>query len=158
VAFLPKELGGAKEHAGAQLPAHHVGPLVQEQRQVAIALDPFGEEVADDGFRSRTDHVRLFKLLAARDGDDSEFGGEAFHMLGLFFEEAFRNEEREVGVLMAGGLEAGVEFSLQIFPNGIAVGFDDHAAFHDLGRFGHVALENGVLIPGGEILRARSDG
>ena len=30
VAFLPEELGGAEEHARAQLPADHVGPLVDQ--------------------------------------------------------------------------------------------------------------------------------
>ena len=40
VAFLPQELCRAQEQAGAHLPAHHVGPLIAQDRQVAIALDP----------------------------------------------------------------------------------------------------------------------
>ena len=59
---------------------------------------------------------------------------------------------------MAGGLEAVVELALQHFPDGVAVGLDDHAAFDDFGRFGHVALEDDVLIPGGKVLAARGDG
>ena len=43
------------------------------------------------------------------------------------------------------------------FPNGVAVGFDDHAAFDDFGGLRHVPLKNDVLIPGGEVGRARSD-
>ena len=40
VAFLPEELGRAQEQPGAHLPAHDVAPLVDEQRQIAIALNP----------------------------------------------------------------------------------------------------------------------
>ena len=50
VAFLPEKLGGAEKHARAQFPADHVGPLIEQHGQIAIALNPLGEEVADDGF------------------------------------------------------------------------------------------------------------
>ena len=46
VAFLPEELAGAQEQARAHLPAHHVGPLVDEQRQIAVALDPLARSSA----------------------------------------------------------------------------------------------------------------
>ena len=158
VALLPEKLGGAQEHARAQLPADDVGPLVHQHRQVAIALDPLREEVADDGFRRRADDVRLFEFLAARDGDHRELGREAFHVLGFLLQKALRDQQREIDVLMAGGLEAIVELALQDFPDGIAVGLDDHAAFDDFGRLGHVALEDDVLVPGSEVLAAGSDG
>ena len=157
VAFLPEELGGAQEHARAQLPADDVGPLVDQQRQIAPALNPLGEEVADDGLRSRTDHVRLFEFLAAGDGDHRQLRREAFHVLGFFLQEALRNQQREVDVLVAGGLEAVVELALQHFPDGVAVRLDDHAAFDDFGRLGHVALQHDVLIPGGKVLGSGSD-
>ena len=42
-AHLPQELAAADEGRGVlELPAHHVGPLVQSQRQVAVAADPLG--------------------------------------------------------------------------------------------------------------------
>ena len=41
VALLPQELARADEGRGLlELPAHHVGPLIQPQRQVAVAADP----------------------------------------------------------------------------------------------------------------------
>jgi len=158
VAFLPEELRGAEEHAGAQFPADDVGPLVEEHGQVPMALDPLGEEVADDGLRGGADDVGFFELLAAGMGDDGEFGREAFDVFGLLLQEALRNEQREIDVLVAGGFEAGVEFALEHFPDGVAVGLDDHAAFDDFGRLGHVALDDDVLIPGGEVFFAGSDG
>lgn len=50
MAFLPEELGGAEEEPGAEFPAHDVGPLVDEEREVAVALDPVFVGVPDDGF------------------------------------------------------------------------------------------------------------
>ena len=37
-------------------------------------------------------------------------------------------------------LETLVELALQRLPNRIAIRFDDHAAFDDFGRLGHIAL------------------
>ena len=45
-----------------------------------------------------------------------------------------------------------VQLALQHFPDRVAVGLDDHAAFDDFGRLRHVALQDDVLIPGGKIL------
>ena len=102
VAFLPQEFGGAQEHARAQLPADDVGPLVHQHGQIAPALNPLGEEVADDGFRRGPDDVGLFERLAAGDGDHGQLRREAFHVLGFFLQETLRNQQREVHVLMPG--------------------------------------------------------
>ena len=59
VALLPKEFRRTKEQPRAHLPAHHIGPLVDQQRQVAMALDPAREGVADDGLRGRAHNQRL---------------------------------------------------------------------------------------------------
>ena len=99
VAFLPEELGRAQEQARAHLPADDVGPLVDEERQVAIALHPARERVADDRLGGRPDDQRLFELaggtqLAVRAGfqpvmrDDRAFLGEAFDVLGFLLQEA----------------------------------------------------------------------
>ncbi len=68
VALLPEELGGAQEEPGAHLPADHVAPLVDQQRQVAPALDPLGEHRVDDRLGGGPHHQRLLELLAAADG------------------------------------------------------------------------------------------
>ena len=36
VALLPEEFGGAQKRARAHLPAHHVGPLVDQDGQIAV--------------------------------------------------------------------------------------------------------------------------
>ena len=38
--FLPQEFGGAQEDSRSQLPSHDVRPLVEQQRQIAVTVDP----------------------------------------------------------------------------------------------------------------------
>jgi len=71
-----------------------------EERQIAPALDPAGEEMPDDGLRGRPNDVVLSSFLR-RDGDDGELGGKPLHVLCLPLDEALRDEQREVGVLVA---------------------------------------------------------
>ena len=67
VAFLPEKFERAQEELGAQLPAHHAVPLVDQHGQIAVGLNPLGVGVADDGFRRRPDDQRLFQFFAAAD-------------------------------------------------------------------------------------------
>jgi hypothetical protein len=48
VAFLPKELRGAQEQTRAHFPADDIGPLVDQDRQVAVGLHPLRVAGADD--------------------------------------------------------------------------------------------------------------
>src|SRR5437764_4590900 len=61
VSFLPKELSCAEENAGPHLPANDVAPLIDQDRQIAIALDPLRVARADDCFRSRPNDQWLGK-------------------------------------------------------------------------------------------------
>ena len=151
MAFLPKELGGAQEQARAHLPAHDVRPLVDQQRQIAITLDPALKRVANDRLRSRTNDQRLFELgvwidhqlaalvLEAVVGDDRHLLGEALDVLSLLGDEAHGDEKREVAVVVSRILDAGVEFRLYALPHTPAPRLDDHAAADGAG-FGHVAV------------------
>ena len=49
VALLPQEFSGAQEQARPHLPADHIGPLVHQQRQVAVALNPIFVSLPNDG-------------------------------------------------------------------------------------------------------------
>ena len=66
VAFLPEELGGAQEDARPHFPADDVGPLVDEDRQVAIALDPLRVARADDRLAGGPDDERLGRARRRR--------------------------------------------------------------------------------------------
>ena len=89
--------------------------------------------------------------------DHRAFLGEAFHVLRFLREVAERNEEREVGVLVAGGLEHRIELPLHVFPDAVAPGLDHHAAAH-VGVLGQIRRADDLLIPFGKIfVAARRD-
>ena len=104
VALLPEELGGAQEQPGPQLPAHDVGPLVDQQREVPVALHPLGEVAVDDGLAGGPHHHRLLQLLAAAVGHDRQLRAEALDVLGLVAQVGLGDEQREVGVLAPAAL------------------------------------------------------
>ena len=153
VALLPEELARAEEQARAQLPAHDVGPLVEQQRQVAVALHPLGHELADDRLARGPHDDRLLELLAPGDGDHRELGAEALDVLGLALEVGLRDEEREVGVLGAAGLDALVDLGLHPLPDRVAVGPDHHRAA-DGAVLGQLRLLQDVLVPAREVVGA----
>ena len=72
--------------------------------------------------------------------------GEALHVLGLAAEERFGDEQREIGVHMTRLLEHPVELMLHLFPDGVAIGFDDHAAAHG-GLLGQIGLYHQIVVP-----------
>jgi len=174
VAFLPEKLRRTQEKARAHFPAHHVRPLVDEQRQVAVALHPAREGRADDRFRGRADHIRL-RQLAARDHlcfpclrifhclkammrHHCAFRREALRVFRLFLQIGKRDQQREVGVLVAGRLEAAVELLLDELPDPVTPWLDHHAA-PCLGVFREICSLDDLLIPLGKILRpGRADG
>ena len=140
VPLLPEELRGAEEEARAELPTHHVRPLVDEQRQVAVALHPLRERRADDRLRGGTNDERLLELCLGIGNEPAVFAGdqavvsddraflrEPLDVLGFLLEEALGDEQRKVGVLVPGGLEHAVEDALDVFPDGVAPGLDHHA-------------------------------
>ena len=79
VALLPEELARADEGRGVlELPAHHVGPLVQAQRQVPVAADPLrasrrrtikeAPEMAEQALRAPFRGAQWVKLHACKCG------------------------------------------------------------------------------------------
>ena len=136
VAFLPQEFSRTQEEAGTHFPAEHVGPLVDQDGQVAIGVDPVLVRIPDDGFRSGADDQFLLQfglgvyhyasavgvILQAIVGDDGTFLGKSFHMFCLAAEEGFRDEQGEIGIDMARFLEHVIQLALHFLPDGISVG------------------------------------
>ena len=95
----------------AHLPAHHVGPLIAKNGEVAIGVDPVFICAPDDGLRSRTDDEFFLKFRVGVDYDaatvrvvlqpvvchDGAFLGEAFDVLRFAAKIRFRDEKGEVG-------------------------------------------------------------
>ena len=160
VTFLPEEFAGAQEGTCAHFPTHHVAPLVAHQGQVAIRLYPVLIGVPYNGFRCGANDQLLFKLgggvylnsalvgfgTQPVVGNHSSLFCKALHMLGFARKKRFGNKQREIGVLCAGFFEHLVELVLHLFPDGIAIGLDNHATTH--GRLlCEVGLHDQVVIP-----------
>ena len=156
VTLLPEELRGAQEQPGTHLPAHHVRPLIDQDRQVAIGADPLGVHGVDNRLRGGADDERLLQLLAATVRDHGEFGSEPRHVLGFLMQERLGDEQREIGVLVSGLLEPRVQLALHRLPHGVSERADDHAAL-DGGVVGHLGLRDHVGVPARVILFPRRD-
>ena len=163
VALLPKELRGAQEQPRPHFPADDVRPLIDQDRQIAIALHPARERVADDRLRGRPHDQRLLELagrdqLAVRPRlepmmrDHCALFREALDVRGLLLHERQRDEQREVGVLVPGGLEHVIERALHVLPERVAPRADDHAAAHRR-CLREVGARDDLLVPLGVILR-----
>ena len=106
--------------------------------------DPaFRERRYDDG-HTAAEHAAAY----------GAFFRESFDVLGLFLEKALGDEDGEVGVDVTRGLEAAVEISLHILPDGVAPGLDDHAATHRR-VLGEIGGAHHLLVPLGVVLGPR---
>ena len=160
VAFLPQEFSRTQEEAGTHFPAEHVGPLVDQDGQVAVGVDPVLVRIPDDGFRSGADDQFLLQfglgvyhyasavgvILQAIVGDDGTFLGKSFHMFCLAAEEGFRDEQGEIGIDMARFLEHVIQLALHFLPDGISVGLYHHTAAYG-GLFGQVGFHHQFVVP-----------
>ena len=164
VAFLPEEFRCAQKQARPHFPADDVGPLIDQDWQVAIGLHPFRVAGADDCFGSWPNHQRFgqwtgrlhFSIgvhLQSCVGDDRAFLGEAFDVFRFLREITQRNEKREISVAMAGRAKHGVELTLHVFPNPVTPRSNHHATAHVRG-LGQLRRADDLLIPFGKILVA----
>ena len=160
MALLPKEFSRTQEETGTHLPTHHVSPLVAEDRQVAVGINPVLIGVPDDSLRSGSNDELLLQtslgvnhhtrtvgvVLQTIVGHHSTLLGKALNMFSLSAEEALGNEQREVGVDVARLLEHFVKLALHLLPDGVTVRLDDHTAAHSR-LLSQVSLNHQLIIP-----------
>src|SRR5690606_40711172 len=97
----------------------------------------------DNSFTCWTNHQLLLQFRIRVDNELSWFVGivfesvmsdhraflrKPFSIFFLRFEHAFRDENREIRILMTGFLKHPVKFTLHLLPNSITVGLDHHTA------------------------------
>ena len=92
------------------------------------------------------DDQPLFEVLGAALGHPGHLRREALDVLGLLQQQALGNQQREVGVDVAGRLDPVVELPLDQLPDGVAVRPDDHEAL-DRRIVGQLGLADDVQIP-----------
>ena len=160
VAFLPEEFRRAQEQARAHFPPHHVGPLIHEQRQITVTLDPVLVGVPNDGLRRGANDEFFFQARVGIHHHAFSVGVvlqavvchhcallcKAFHVCGLLAQVALGNEQREVSVDVSGVFEHAVEHVLHAFPNRKSVRLDDHASLH-IAVLGKVRLHHEFVVP-----------
>jgi hypothetical protein len=72
-------------------------------------------------------------------------------VLCLELQQRLRDQQREVGVLVAGRLDALIEQPLHVLPQAEPVGADHHAAAHR-GVIGELRLAHHLVVPAGEVV------
>ena len=88
-------------------------------------------------------------------GDHRALLGKPVDVLRLPLEKAHRNEEREVGVLVAGRLEHGIQGFANVLPYGVAPRLNHHTSAHrsvlrQVRRFDYLLIPLGIILfPGG---------
>lgn len=70
MSFLPKEFSTPQKQSCPHFPSDDIRPLIYQQRQITIGMDPILIAVPYDGFRGRS-HDELFFKLRFRIDDDS---------------------------------------------------------------------------------------
>src|SRR6201987_4397356 len=80
VTLLPEEFEGAQEKLRAKLPAHHAVPLIDQNRKIAVGLDPLRIGVTDDRFGRGPNHQRFVKLFATTVRYDSKLRRKPCHV------------------------------------------------------------------------------
>ena len=160
MAFLPEELSRSQEQTGTHFPTDHVGPLVAQNRQIAVGMDPILIGIPDDGFRRGAHNQFLLQfglgvhhhtttvwiILQTVMGNHGTLLGEAFHVTGLTTEEGFRDKNREIGVGVARFLEHSIQSGLNLLPNRISVRFYHHTTSHR-GIFSQISFLNNIIVP-----------
>ena len=156
VPLLPQKFAGTQKRTGGLFPAHHGNPLIVKLRQIAVRMHDCFIVFTEQGFGGRAHAKAFFELFIAAVGNPGDLGRETLNVVFFFIEQAFRNKHRHADIFMSERLKLPVELFLNIFPNGIAVGADDHTAFY-AGVFDKLCLFHNVGIPFCEIFLHRGD-
>gem|GEM_PF-2245686 len=156
VTLLPPELAAAQERAGGLFPPDHAAPLVILHRQLAVAVQHTGPVVAEHGLAGGAHGQPLLKLVRAAHRDPRHLRREAIDQLAFLFQQAFRDQHRHGHILMAAGLETGVQVFLDILPDRLAVRPQDDKALH-AGILHQLCLDADVGVPLCEVLLLAGD-
>ncbi len=151
VTLLPKELSCAQERTGRFLPADNADPLVIELGKIPVGVNDVCIMLAEKRFRGWPYAKPFLELFVAAVGYPGNLGSKALNMIFFLFKQAFRNEHRHTHILVTRCLEHTVHYALNVFPNRIAVGSDNHAALNAC-VFAKLGLFNNIRVPFCKIL------
>jgi len=120
--------------------------------------------IPNDGFRGRADNQFFFEFrfwvdddsFAVRTifqsimGDHGTFLSKSCYVRSFFTEERFWDKQWEIGIHMSGIFEHLVEHISDVFSDGVAIRFDDHASSHirifcEIGDFDDVVVSFAII-------------
>ena len=156
VALLPEELTGSEEGTSGLLPTNDRAPLIVELGKVAVGVDNVSVMLAEESLGSRTNAKLLGELFCAAVSYPCNLGSKARNVILLLLEKRFGNEHRHIYVLVTELLESGVKDSLNILPDSVAVGANDHTSLY-AGVVDKIGLLYDVGVPFCEVLVHRGD-
>ena len=122
VPFLPQKFPVAQERPGSLLPTQDAAPLIILHGKVPVGLKHMGKMLAEKGLRGRPDGIPFLQLVHTAMGDPRALRGKPFHMILLFLQKAFRNQQGHINIFNALFFEFLVQNILNILPDGIPVG------------------------------------
>ena len=105
-----------------------------------------GPVVAEHGLAGGAHGQTLFQLVGTAHRDPRHLRREAIDQFALFLQQAFWDQHGHGHVLMAGGLEPGVQILLDQFPDGLTVGTQDDETLH-AGVLHQLCLDADVGVP-----------
>ena len=156
VSLLPQKFAAPQERTRRLLPAHHGAPLVIYLRQIPVGLHFILIKIAEKRLRGRAHAQSLLQRLESAVCHPRNLRRKALNVILLLFQKAFRYEHRHVHILHARLLERRVELLLDLLPDRIARGLDDHTALHTR-VVAQLRLLHHVCVPLREILLHRGD-
>ena len=86
--------------------------------------------LTEERLGSRTHAESVLELFASAMSYPSNLRSEALDMILFLLEETLGDKHRHTNILVASSLEHSIEDALDIFPDSIAIGSDDHTALN----------------------------
>ena len=90
--FLPQEFRGSQKQPCAHFPSNDIAPLIQEQWQIPIRLDPIPVRIPNNGLRRGPDDERFVEFRAAGVSNHSHLRSESLDVFGFFLKKTFGYE------------------------------------------------------------------
>ena len=97
MSLLPQKLSCAQKQSRTHFPAHNISPLINQNRQIAIRLNPFCKTVGNNGLGSRANNQRFFQRRSRnqlsvfafefRVGNNRHFFGKTFNVFSFFLKK-----------------------------------------------------------------------
>ena len=114
-------------------------------------MDNVGIMLAEQRFTGGPHAQALLQLFLAAHGDPRHLRGKALYMVFFLLQQALGDEHGHIDILVTGRFEHAVEDMLDIFPDGVAVGTNDHTAadaavIDQLRLFDHIGVPLGKIV------------